>query len=72
MDMPVRWRWCAVLAMILIPTMATSNEVPDLSTLEFLAEWLDVDGELLDPRMFEESGVNDDGETKANDNEPDQ
>ena len=69
MDMPAKWRCCAVLLMILFPPTVTSNEAPDLSTLEFLFEWLDDEGEILDPRMFEEPSANDVAESEASDDE---
>ncbi len=47
-------RWVLVSVVVLIASRASGDEVLELELLEFLFEWQDEDGTMLDPRMFDD------------------
>lgn len=46
-------RSCAGL-LLCLPLVAVADEPPDIALLDFMAQWQDADGTLLDPAMFDE------------------
>ncbi|MBI2802505.1 MAG: hypothetical protein HYX63_19880 [Gammaproteobacteria bacterium] len=60
-------RWAALHLLVLgscsLIAAARAADAPTLDMLEFLGEWQDANGEVLDPSMFEDSNSSDRGNT---------
>lgn len=48
----VKRSWAALL--VLMSVLAAADEPPGIELLDFMSQWLDEDGALLDPGMFDE------------------
>ncbi len=48
-----RRSWAVFCVAVLVLAGATAEELPEIELLEFLADWQDADGVVLDPGMFE-------------------
>jgi hypothetical protein len=49
--------WVALLMLVAPLCAATDEELPSLEFLEYLGEWQDESGELIDPLLLSESDV---------------
>ena len=45
--------WAVFCVAVLVLADATAEELPEIELLEFLADWQDADGAVVDPGMFE-------------------
>jgi hypothetical protein len=54
MDTRGSWRWGIVPIVMLMILGAAAEEVPEVELLEFLSDWQDENGAMLEPRMFDE------------------
>ncbi len=49
-----RRRWALCCVAVLSAFGATAEEVPELKLLEFMSDWQDDDGGILEPSMFDD------------------
>ncbi len=63
-DTQVNWRWAVVpiIALLGLNTSAEDSPEIELELLEFLSEWADDDGVILEPWMFDDHANDNSGQ----------